>query len=304
MSSSVCLSKWCTLFLLFNTSAIKHVSWILVLREAELGVGVELSNGRKVDVTTEDGDSKRLVDSKVLQVFNHDRSLLFVVLGGPVVVQVVQDFNATVNVVKSLTKDTGASERFHRIHKSGCQAIVRGLLIVVRIRSISVKNVMVIPHIDHGDLRACKTEQPLGEPHAISLKVEVLQLSLHVRSESGSVLMDRVANVKPLFEEATFFRDTVVVDLVTTTNHKMERSALVVVEHIAPHGVGAAQLIRLHAHAEAVAAVEHHVHRLGLSGYPETCSRSAVDAIRDALLLITELNLDIEAPESASTFRV
>jgi hypothetical protein len=57
-----------------------------VFGETQLGVGVELSNSRKMNVTTEDSDSQRLINSQILQVFNHNGSLLFVVLGSPVVV--------------------------------------------------------------------------------------------------------------------------------------------------------------------------------------------------------------------------
>jgi hypothetical protein len=92
-----------------------------VFGKSKLGVGVELSNSSKMDVTTEDSDSERLVNSKILQIFDYDRSLLLVVLGSPVVVEIIQDFNTTIDVVEGLAQDTSASKCLDGVHESGGQ---------------------------------------------------------------------------------------------------------------------------------------------------------------------------------------
>lgn len=175
---------------------------------------------------------------------------------------------------------------------------------VVRVRAEAVDDVVVVVHVDHGDLRVGHAEEALGEPHAVALQIKGLELVLQLRREGRVVLVYRVADGQPLPEDGGLVHDDVVVDLVAAPDHDVEGPRLVRVEHVAPQRVGPAELVGRHAQAEAVAAVEHDVHGLATCWYPEARRRPAVDAVRDALLLVEKLHLDVEAPEREPALRV
>jgi hypothetical protein len=78
----------------------------------------------------------------------------------------------------------------------------------------------------------------------------------------------------------------------------MERLSLMRIQHISPHRIRATEWIRVNVVAEAIAAGEHNVHRLSASRDPKAGRRPSIDAISDTLFLFSELNLDIESPES------
>ena len=56
-----------------------------------------------------------------------------------------------------------------------------------------VNDVMVIPDIDHWNLRIRHAKQTLREPHRISIEVELLQLILQLLRKGCAMLLQRVS---------------------------------------------------------------------------------------------------------------
>ena len=102
---------------------------------------------------------------------------------------------------------------------------------------------MIVPHVDHWDLGIGHAEKTLGEPHRISLKVECFQFLTHGRRKVSSTFMVWILDMKPFVEKWALFRDSIVVYLVSSTNHDMERSCLMTIEHIAPKRVRSREVI-------------------------------------------------------------
>lgn len=87
-----------------------------MLGDLELRIGVKLADGGKVDITAQDGDAHRFLRCEVLEVLNEPCPLQLVVLGRPVIVQIVEDLNAAVELIQESAKQPSAAERFDRIH--------------------------------------------------------------------------------------------------------------------------------------------------------------------------------------------
>jgi hypothetical protein len=79
---------------------IRHVPGIVVFGQAKLGVGIKLTNGAQVDVAAQDCDSHRPVDSQVLQIFNYNGAFPFVVLGCPMIAEVIQNLIVVIDIVQ------------------------------------------------------------------------------------------------------------------------------------------------------------------------------------------------------------
>ena len=101
---------------------VRHVPEVLVLGHSELGVGVELPDGREMDVSTEDGHADGPLGREVLQVLDDDLPLLLVVSGRPVIVQIIQDLDTAVKVVQRVSEQAQFAQSFDRIEQSGSEA--------------------------------------------------------------------------------------------------------------------------------------------------------------------------------------
>jgi len=85
--------------------------------------------------------------------------------------------------------------------------------------------------------------------------------------------------------------------LIATTEHHMEWSQLVLLEHVAPQGVRAAEVTRVNAEAEAVATVEHYVHGLTFRRNPEVYERPAANLVCNLGLGVGQFYFEVESPE-------
>jgi hypothetical protein len=62
---------------------------ISVLWDTKLLVGIELADSAEMDVSSKNGDSNGLFGSQMLQLLDEPVSLIFVMLCGPMVVEIV-----------------------------------------------------------------------------------------------------------------------------------------------------------------------------------------------------------------------
>lgn len=62
-------------------------------------------------------DTQGLVNSQVLQIFNNDPSFILVVLGSPMIIQIIQYLNPAIDIIKGLAENTGTSECLDGIHE-------------------------------------------------------------------------------------------------------------------------------------------------------------------------------------------
>ena len=63
----------------------------------------------------QDGYSYRLLSCKLLKLFDKPVSLILVVSGCPVIIKVIQDFDATVKFVQEISEHAHAAKSFDRI---------------------------------------------------------------------------------------------------------------------------------------------------------------------------------------------
>ena len=103
---------------------------------------------------------------------------------------------------------------------------------------------VVVPHVNHWNLRIRHAEQTLRKPHGVPLEVEGLKFFLNLMRKSGIALMDRVFDIKPVTKQRTLLHDGIVVDLIPATDHHMERLCLMAVEYITPKWIRTGVLVR------------------------------------------------------------
>ena len=108
----------------------------------------------------------------------------------------------------------------------------------------SRKHTMIIPHIHHWDLGVGHAEKTLREPHRVPFEIESLQFLLHRRRKVSFMFMMWILDIEPFPKKGALAHDSIVVDLVPSTNHDMERSCLMTVEHISPERVRSREIIR------------------------------------------------------------
>jgi len=94
-----------------------------VLGQSELRVREELPDRGQMHVAAQNGDPHRLINGEVLQVLDDDASFMLVVLGCPVVIQVVQNLDAAIDVIEGLAEDARPPQSLDGVHQSRCQAI-------------------------------------------------------------------------------------------------------------------------------------------------------------------------------------
>jgi hypothetical protein len=61
----------------------------------------------------------------VLEFLDKPVSFVLVMFGSPMVVKIVEDFNATVELVNEASQQTGSSHCFDGIHKSTCEYVLQ-----------------------------------------------------------------------------------------------------------------------------------------------------------------------------------
>ena len=103
---------------------------------------------------------------------------------------------------------------------------------------------MIVPDIDHGDLRIGHSEQSLRKPHGVPLKIKCLEFIAHLLAEWGSVLVSRVLKLEPFLEQVSLPHDCIVINLISASNHNMKRLDLVRVHDIAPKRIRAREHVR------------------------------------------------------------
>jgi hypothetical protein len=167
-----------------------------------------------------------------------------------------------------------------------------------------INDVVIVPDIYHGNLGVSHSKETLREPHRVPVEVELLKFVLHRLGEGCVVFLQGILGLGPLLEQCRLPHCSIVVYLITSTEHDVERPVLVCVQHIAPQWIWPAELTRVHTEGETVAAVEHNVHRLALGWNPEPNGRTMVNLVRNAYLCAAKLDLEVETPEGDSTFGV
>ena len=105
------------------------------------------------------------------------------------------------------------------------------------------EHTMIIPHIYHRDLGVGHAKKTLREPHRVSFKIEGFELFMHRRRKVSFMLMMWILDLEPFAKKWALDHDSVVVNLVPSTNHDMERSCLMTIEHISPEWVRSREII-------------------------------------------------------------
>ena len=98
---------------------------IVVLGNTKLLVAVELTDSTQVHITTQDGDTNALLGGKLLQFLNEPITLCFVMFRSPVVIEIIQDFNATIELVDESAQSASATKCFDRIHDPASKKILQ-----------------------------------------------------------------------------------------------------------------------------------------------------------------------------------
>jgi hypothetical protein len=86
-----------------GTDNIRHIPVVLILRHTSFFLCKKLSDSREMDVASKDSDANALLRSKFLQFLNEPISLSFMVFSSPMIVQIVQYFNSSVEFIDKST---------------------------------------------------------------------------------------------------------------------------------------------------------------------------------------------------------
>src|ERR1700712_3762572 len=109
----------------------------------------------------------------------------------------------------------------------------------------------------------------------------------------GMVFMRWIPHPSPFTKVLGLEHDTVIVDLVATTNHHVKGTCLMVVQDVSPHRIWSAEIIGIDRQTEPIAAVKHHMHGLATRWNPKPNGWTTIDPISNMLLLFTQLYLKI-----------
>lgn len=104
---------------------------------------------------------------------------------------------------------------------------------VVCIRAKPIYNVMVIPNVDLWYRRVCRCEWLGTVPSDIVVKVVFVAVCSHLIAEGEVSSLVRTANIGPWFKWS-IHSHAVIVNLVTATDHDMERLLLMSAKNIIP----------------------------------------------------------------------
>jgi hypothetical protein len=138
---------------------------------------------------------------------------------------------------------------------------------VIGVRAEAVNDVMVVPDVDLWNLAVRSREGALAIPPDVVVEVVLVAVIAHLLAEGILAALVWVANGRPFLERA-IDTHSIVVDLVASTNHDMERPLLVHAEDVVPKRRSRPG-IDISTHTETVAGVEHDAHRLRSCGYNE-----------------------------------
>ena len=103
---------------------------------------------------------------------------------------------------------------------------------------------MIIPHVYHWDLGVSHAEEALREPHRVPFEIESLEFLMHRWREVSFMFMMWILDLEPFLKKWALAHDSIVVNLVPSTNHDMERPCLMTVEYISPERVRSREIIR------------------------------------------------------------
>lgn len=91
-----------------TTDDVGHVTMVALCRDSEFRIAVETTEGCKMDIAAEDGDSNVVALCKGLESQNQCFALFFVLSRGVVVVKIVKQVDASVEIIEQATPDTEA----------------------------------------------------------------------------------------------------------------------------------------------------------------------------------------------------
>lgn len=104
---------------------VKHIPCVFVFWNFEFLVGVEPAYSREVNIASKYGDSDGFCLGNMLQFSNKPVSLVFVMLGCPVIIQVVENLNPTIKLVDEVAEHTSATKCFDGIHNTTGQYLLQ-----------------------------------------------------------------------------------------------------------------------------------------------------------------------------------
>lgn len=118
-----------------------HVSMIAIFGDPELGIGVELADCAEMNITTtqvstssassgiylnipKDSNAHRLLGSNVLQLLDKPIPLILVVPCCPMIVKVIQNFNASIKMIQEIfAEKAGSAKCLNRVHEPRRKAV-------------------------------------------------------------------------------------------------------------------------------------------------------------------------------------
>ena len=109
---------------------------------------------------------------------------------------------------------------------------------------LSCEHTMIVPYVYHWNLGVGHAKETLREPHRVPFEVESLQLLTHGRRKVSFTFMMWILDLEPFPEKWALIHDSVIIDLVPSTNHDMKWSSLMTIEHITPKRVRPREIIR------------------------------------------------------------
>lgn len=176
---------------------------------------------------------------------------------------------------------------------------------VISVRAKTVDDVVVVPDVDLRDLAVRVGEGTLSVPPHVVVEVIFVAVAAHRLRKRVLATLVWVTDSRPRLQRSVYTH-SVIVDLIASTKHNVERLLFVHAEHVIPKR-GARPSIYICAYTEAVARVEHDAHRLRSGGDDKNLRLLELllvdidevpDVVRPSRLELLHGSLDEEAPES------
>lgn len=177
---------------------------------------------------------------------------------------------------------------------------------VVGVGAESVDDVVIVPDVHLSNLAVGSRERLLAIPPDVVVEVVLVAVGAHLLAEGVFASFVGARDVRPRLQRA-IHSDSVIVDLITSSNHDVKRSLLVHAQDIVPER-RAGPSVNISANTEAVARVKHDAHRLG-DGRDDEVLRllkslmvdvnQVLDIVAPSRLELLERSLDDEAPEGS-----
>lgn len=180
---------------------------------------------------------------------------------------------------------------------------------VVRVGTEAVDEVVVVEHVDHGDLCDGLSKGSTAEPLAVVVEHVAIDAGANLVGERHSHAFLCIALVVPLLHLG-LPHERIAVDLVATTDDGVVWLSSMRLEQIVPERVGAVELSLVDTRAETIAAVTSPSEVVRLGGNEEGVAshaldgfglrigvRFAVNRVVNRQLAIGQGNLNFEAPK-------